>query len=104
MTAAALSRSRCQFCRAEVVWALTKEGRKLLLDPELTGAGNIVVIGQAFASDAPLVHVFTHAELSRARAHGHLDLYLSHQATCPQASQWRHREKRTEEPEFWRRS
>jgi hypothetical protein len=75
--------SACRSCGAEIVWAFTDKGKKIPLDPDRSPIGKIALIGQR-------AHVLSKAELSYL-GEGR-SLYVSHFATCPNASS--HRRKR----------
>lgn len=71
--------SRCRSCGAEVVWVQTPSGRHMTIDPEPVENGNVVK-----DSDHPnRAHVLRNGENPTGAR------YVSHFATCPDASVWR---------------
>ncbi len=73
--------SPCKSCGAPILWTVTAAGRRMPVDAEPSDIGNIEVSGGL------VLHATTIAghDLVRARAVG-FPLYLSHFATCPNAS------------------
>jgi hypothetical protein len=76
----------CGSCQAEVIWATTTRGRKMLVDAAAYEDGTIVLELQ-HGGLAPLARV-----LPVTKRFGRKDLRKSHFAMCPQAAQWRRRD------------
>lgn len=70
---------RCRSCHARIVWAVTKNGKRIPFDFEPSEAGTFYLIG----GDPPQA-IHKHSA-SPEQAQGR-KLYTSHFATCPQAS------------------
>ena len=71
----------CRSCGADVLWAQTPSGKRIPLNPEPDMNGNLHL------QEAPeLYAVLVPAGHTCPRAH-----YLTHFATCPQATGWRTR-------------
>lgn len=68
----------CRTCKAPIVWARTRTGMAIPLDPEPVPNGNVEVAGPAGEVAASYVQ----AEPDVVR-------YVSHFATCPDAGQHR---------------
>lgn len=81
VTAAAYA--RCRTCNAEIVWALTTNGRRIPLDVSPASNGNV-----ALKPDGTC-EVYSAAQLASAQPR--TPLRLSHFATCPDAHQHRRR-------------
>jgi hypothetical protein len=73
--------AECRSCGAEIVWARTPSGKLMPLDPERVLGGTIELDPD---EDASLVTRF----VGKRDGQPH---YVSHFATCPQASQHRRR-------------
>ena len=67
----------CQSCGAPIRWAKTVSGRRIPLDPQPTASGNVLLL-DGVATAVALVDQTAEAPL-----------YVSHFATCHQASAWR---------------
>lgn len=65
----------CRSCGRPVVWKLTESGKRMPIDPAPVDDGNVVKL------DDDRVHVL-HADESP----GDADTYVSHFATCPNAT------------------
>lgn len=75
--------SRCHSCQARIRWAiLMPSERHMPLDADPAATGTI-----AFQSDNERARVLTKAEI--AEAAGKVPLFISHFATCPQATKYR---------------
>jgi hypothetical protein len=73
--------SSCRACRAPLFWATTPRGKNIPLDPQPTLDGNVEIVeGEAV--------VLAGVHLDAARRAG-AQLYTSHFATCPHASEFR---------------
>lgn len=71
----------CRSCQAPMIWARTQAGRNIPLDPTPSPKGNVELTADNFA----VVLGGRAADERRVDT----DLYISHFATCPNAS--RHR-------------
>jgi hypothetical protein len=79
----------CRSCHAPIIWAYTRTGI-MPLDAEPAPAGNIRVTWVGWPPEAtPSAHA-TILNREQAQDAGE-PLYVSHFATCPQASTWRKR-------------
>lgn len=72
---------RAPTCRAQFQWAETAARRRMPVDLEPAGTGNVRLVPRAGLLP-PLAEVLTAGELVAARAAGE-PLYLAHFATCP---------------------
>lgn len=71
----------CRSCKAEVFWAQTEAGRKVLVDISPVPGGNLRI--ESGPGGKPLAIVVAGA------AEGGEPRYRSHFATCPDAAAWR---------------
>jgi hypothetical protein len=76
----------CGSCEAPVIWALTINGRRMPVDPEVTKSGNVVLTDRTHLHRPPLATV-----LAAAKRFGRRDLRQSHFVTCPHSTMWRSR-------------
>jgi hypothetical protein len=74
-------KDRCRTCGAEIVWATTEKGKAIPIDatPNLL-QGNISLESSADPREGPL---------AKFAKKGESGSYVSHFATCPQASEHR---------------
>lgn len=73
--------SICRSCGAEIVWAVTEKGKRAPLDAAPVDGGTFSLEP---GTDSPRA-VFVPVEARSG------PLFVSHYATCPQASNWRKR-------------
>ena len=73
-----------QDCRAEIVWALTANAKRMPVDAQPSDRGNVAL--RDTGGPAPLAVV-----LGADKAFGRTDLRTSHFATCPAAPSFRRR-------------
>lgn len=76
----------CASCGAPIVWAETVNGHPMPVDAEARTDGNITLIERETLPPVALYGKVTQPEL------GDPPRYVSHFATCPQATQWRRRQ------------
>jgi hypothetical protein len=69
----------CRSCGAPIWWCATSSGKQMPVDRQPAPTGNITIDSHGVAT------VHTQPPL------GDDSLHLSHFATCPTASDWRHR-------------
>lgn len=87
-----LSRVRCGGCPAEIVFAVTRGGRLMPLDPDPRDDGNVEVVGRG--ANGALVRVLSAEELALTQA-GQEGLFeapprfVAHFVTCPSATRFR---------------
>jgi len=77
---------RCRSCKAPIIWAVTKTGKRMPVDETPTKGGNII-LGMRWQLP-PIAHVQTEQQLALLRERGEV-LYVSHFATCKQGKKWR---------------
>ncbi len=75
------TRDECESCHAPIIWAVTTRAKRMPVDFEPSGNGNISLQQVGLA---PLAVV-----LSVAKQFGRKDLRTSHFVTCPDAKAWR---------------
>lgn len=73
--------NRCRTCRARIVWATLPSGRRMPVDSDPSPVGQIRL-------DGTLGVVLGEADATAARLAGE-PLFISHFATCPDASEHR---------------
>jgi len=73
----------CRSCKAPILWATTKNGESIPLDPDPTPDGNLILM----ASGVALVRAKT--DQSTLPGFDDAPRYVSHFSTCPQADEWR---------------
>lgn len=76
--------STCSSCGARIRWAKTSAGKRMPLDAEPSGSGN-VLLGWIGGEEVAIVLGNDRAD-ERAAAQIDGRAYLSHFATCPNAS------------------
>jgi len=76
----------CGSCLAPVIWAETRNGRRMPVDPEPTKRGNVALTDRTHLHRAPLATV-----LGATSRFGRKDLRESHLVTCPHSTMWRRR-------------
>lgn len=76
-----LMATACKSCGNEIIWRYNEtSGRRMPIDAVPTAKGNIML-----HDDGQAAHVVPRGSLAEIRSLG-IDLYISHFATCPQAS------------------
>jgi hypothetical protein len=78
--------TRCRSCEAPIRWARTAAGKAMPLDVEPSADGN-VQLGWVGGEEIAIV-LGSPADRAGAQVDG-IDLFVSHFATCPNASQHR---------------
>ncbi len=73
----------CRSCRAEVIWRLTRVGRRQILDAAPNTHGNVLVLGPRRCITLNVAEVIDWVE-----GGGMHTLHLDHHVTCPQADEW----------------
>lgn len=87
-----MKRSHCSSCGAPLIWAQTINGRAIPLDPvETPERGNLRRIGRT-PEAAMVVEVIPRSEIGQTPLGEPEERYVSHFATCPNASE--HRKER----------
>lgn len=90
----------CRSCHAPIWWAVSESsGKRIPLDPEPAGDGNIVETGRTHTSGVPMVRYLKKSAavtwptlaLAVGGQQPDQERYVSHFATCPDADQ--HRKK-----------
>ena len=74
--------SPCAKCKKPILWARTKRGANLPLDPEPHAKGNILLVREINKATATVLPKEAIAKTSEP-------LYISHFATCPFAAAFR---------------
>lgn len=75
--------STCRSCGAPVIWAHTETGSRMPVDPERVQGGNVMLIADV-TDDGRM----TPNQIAKVVKPGD-GVYVSHFATCPDASQHR---------------
>lgn len=89
--------TRCRACRAPILWAETRAGKRMPLDPRPTDQGNILLVDTALDADlydckiGQAVVLSEPAALAERSTRPDVSLYTSHFATCPSADRFRQR-------------
>lgn len=76
-------RSTCRSCGAPIVWAVTKNGRPMPVDPDPTAGGNLLLVLDPDPREPPLARHPLTTDVPP------FVLHLSHFATCPNAAEHR---------------
>lgn len=83
---------KCRSCGAKIIWAVTEKGRRMPIDPQPVGRGNIQLRQQP---PLPPLAVYLGQDTIAHLPPGQLErLLTSHFATCPQANKWRKKDGR----------
>lgn len=82
---------RCLSCDAEIIWAMTRNGRRMPVDAEPHRDGDVQLTERR---DGLLVQMPLAAVVQVAKRFGKRELRRSHFATCPHAGQWRRPRRR----------
>lgn len=81
--------SRCRSCGAEIIWAITSNGKKMPVDVAVNPNGNIQLVAQSLEQsiyEPPFANVIHHvADIAGIED----QLHMSHFVTCPKATEWR---------------
>lgn len=84
----ALPITRCRTCGARIIWAVSgSTHRPMPLNAKPSAEGNLRLRTDLGPGMAPIVEVVSGAEREALRTRG--EAFVSHYATCPQASKWR---------------
>ena len=78
------SNTVCASYRRPIFWALTRAGKQIPLDADPVPIGNVLLVGET-ESGTPLCRVGDYG------GGDDLERYVSHFATCPDATRWRKR-------------
>lgn len=78
---------RCSSCRADIVWATTRDGKPIPLDPQPRFYGNLTIQ----LSDTVLHAGVVTPGQARAMNSAGIPTYVSHFVDCPDSDQWRTR-------------
>ena len=82
--------SRCESCRAPIIWATTTDGKRMPVNAKPSPiAGNVAI--DRNGSGRIVATVLAKQRAARLRATNAVPLYLSHFVDCPQANQHRRR-------------
>jgi hypothetical protein len=87
-----IERCRSKSCQAEVIFAVSINGKDAILDARpVVGKGNVVLLKTERDDGKPLALVLSNlSERAREAARTHdVALYLDHHATCPDVGSWR---------------
>jgi len=76
----------CESCPAPIIWAVTRNGRRMPVDRDPVKTGNVALTDRTHLGQPPLAEV-----LAAARCFGRRDLRESHFVTCPHSTVWRRR-------------
>lgn len=87
-----LPRGRCDYCPAEIIWAVTAKNVAMALDAGPHPNGNVVLRRRALG--APLAVVYGGAPLSVPAS----QRFMPHWATCPNAELAREAKRRRRAP------
>jgi len=86
--------SKCNSCGADIIWAVSREGNRMPINPDPVVNGNVILTERS-GNQPPIATVLKKSQQD--------DLllaleprYVSHFATCPQSKQWR----KTDNPKF----
>jgi hypothetical protein len=82
--AAEFATEPCGSCQAPIIWAETRNGRSMPVDPEPTKGGNVLLTDRTHLGRRPLATV-----LGAASRFGRTGLRESHFVTCPHSTMWR---------------
>ena len=74
-------RDDCRSCPASVVWAVTSQGKRMLVDRDPVAGGNVELVWHGPEVRARII--------LKAQRDGRDDLRTSHFVTCPNADEWR---------------
>jgi len=77
--------SKCRSCGAEVIWTKTEAGKNMPVDVDPNEKGNIVMLPPKGNGPPRAVYV----DLMNHEEYRDEPKYLSHFATCPDATGWR---------------
>ena len=74
---------QCKSCGADIIWALTGNGKNLPVDAVPVPNGNVAIIQPDDPRDQPLAYV------GKIPDHAPPERYYPHFATCKDADKWR---------------
>ena len=80
--------SFCRSCGAPITWIRTKNGKPHPVDP----AKHYIIKGEGSATLVTEAGTFIRGEFVSVEEGANGEGYISHFATCPNASRWRRRE------------
>jgi hypothetical protein len=81
---------RSEKCGAPVIWGISINGKRVILDAEPVGRGNLVLLRRSNAHDPWVLNLSNLSERAREAARSNdVSLYLDHHATCPDVTAWR---------------
>ena len=83
--------SLCRSCKAEIVWAISEQGKPAPVDAQPV-AGGTILLRHLEVGQPPVAHVTSaeeRTELAGVTGPEPFVLFVSHFATCPSAAQWR---------------
>jgi hypothetical protein len=82
------ARASCRSCNGAVIWTTNVQtGKRMPVNPTPRLGGNVVL---TTGNDGPEARVLPPSEAKEREARG-MELYVSHFATCPNATSWRRR-------------
>lgn len=89
------SAAHCKSCDAQIVWAVTENGRRMPVDADPVPAGTIL-LRHLNVGEPPVAHVTTKTERAELETQAvnrgdTFRLFVSHFATCPNATTHRQR-------------
>lgn len=82
---ATFTTEECRTCTAQIIWAVTRNGKDMPVDAEPTPDGNVRLVERRGMD--PLAEVIGNP----AKRFGLTGLRLTHFVKCPQADRWRRR-------------
>jgi len=78
----------CRSCGAAIIWTITDAGKRMPVNAKPLDTGTLQLVGHAFGESLAISRVLSGDSLTAARENG-VPLYLSHFASCPEATVWR---------------
>ncbi len=76
----------CKSCQREIIFAITKNGRRMPLDPQPAAEGNILITHGLDASGKPALYA---EQVDRATQAAGKALHVSHFSTCNDPKRFR---------------
>jgi hypothetical protein len=74
-----MKQSACRSCGAPIIWALTRNDKRMPIDVGPVEGGNVEIVARDTRRDVPYVVVHAQPPMGVDK------LYMSHFATCPNA-------------------